>query len=138
MRSFNRSHRSTISAQNWLWIGYHAWCGYLTSDRGIVVISSDVDLLDDSDRCYEPQLNFRYLAQSQLSPYLQEWLLPARSIDSILLAVTNYQPNSELIFAIEASAIDIGWCQRLKTSPPDCYQQIWRRWQEFELNASPQ
>ena len=140
MRHYNRSRRANFFTQNLLWIGYQAWQGYLNLDRGVVVISSEVDLLDDSDLHWgdnlEPSLNFRYIPGSQLSIYLQEWLVQTPAIDPILAAVANYQPQTELIFAIESSSnLDLGWCQRLKISPPDCHQQICRRWSEFELGV---
>jgi hypothetical protein len=138
MRHYNRSRRTDLFAQNFLWMGYYAWQGYLNGDRGAIVISSDVDWLDDSDYVWTgsaaPKLNFRYIPQPQLAWYLQEWLVPANSIDSILAAVANYQPETELVFALQSgTTVDIGWCQRLKTSPPDCYQQVCRRWSEFTL-----
>jgi hypothetical protein len=140
MRHYNRSRRTNLFSQNFLWIGYQAWQGYLNFDRGVVVINSEVDLLDDSDSHWgdmlEPSLNFRYIPQPQLAVYLQEWLVPSQSIEPILTGVTNYQPNTELIFAIESGAnLDIGWCQHLKISPPDCHQQICRRLSEFELGV---
>jgi hypothetical protein len=139
MRHYNRSRRANFFTQNFLWIGYQAWQGYLNCDRGVVVISSEIDLMDDSDSHWgellEPNLNFRYIPQLQLSIYLQEWLVPDRSIDPILTAVANYQPQTELIFAVESGAnLDIGWCQRLKIFPPDCHQQICQRWSEFQLS----
>jgi hypothetical protein len=136
MRHYNRSRRANLFTQNFLWIGYQAWQGYLNFDRGVIVISSAVDLMDNTDRDdgLDPSLNFRYIPQSQLSIYLQEWLVPNQSIDPILTAVANYQPDTELVFASESGAnLDIGWCQRLKISPPDCHQQICRRWSEFQL-----
>jgi hypothetical protein len=140
MRHYNRSRRNDLFAQNFLWIGYSAWQGYLNGDRGLVVISSDVDLIDGSDYSWEgsaePNFNFRYIPQPQLSLYLEEWLVPVKSIESILPAVANYQPETELVFAVESGVhLDIGWCQRLKTLPPDCYQQICRRWSEFQLEV---
>jgi hypothetical protein len=140
MRHYNRSSRTTVFSQNFLWIGHQAWQGYLNCDRGVVAISSQVDLLDNSDpyrpESTQPSLNFRYIPAPQLSIYLQEWLVPERAIDDISIAVANYQPHSELIFAVEShSQLDIGWCQRLKISPPDCYQQIQRRWSEFEVRS---
>ena len=140
MRYYNRSRRSNLFTQNLLWIGYQAWQGYLNLDRGVVVISSEVDLLDDSDHQWRdslaPSLNFRYIPQAQLAIYLQEWLVHDRAIDPILTAVATYQPQTELIFAIEFSSnLDLGWCQRLKISPPDCYQQICRRWSEFQIES---
>ncbi len=146
MRHYNRARRANLLTQNFLWIGYHAWQGYLNLDRGVVVVSSEVDLLDDSDPNWEdkltPSLNFRYIPQAQLAIYLQEWLVATQEIDPILTAVATYQPQTELVLAIfahrgytnESSAnLDIVWCQRLQISPPDCYQQICRRWSEFEL-----
>jgi hypothetical protein len=138
MRQYNRARRPDLLTQNFLWIGYRAWQGYLNGDRGVVVVNSSVDLLDDSDRHWEdlqpPSLNFRYIPQSQLSFYLQEWLVNTQSIDPILDAVATYQPQTELILAVESGVnLDIGWCQRLKISPPDCYEQICRRLSEFEL-----
>jgi hypothetical protein len=141
MRHYNADRRTDLFAQNLLWIGYHAWQGYLNCDRGVVVISSNVDLLDDSDRHWagkiEPSLNFRYIPQPQLSFYLQEWLVPHSAIELILPAVASYQPDTELIFALESGVnVDIGWCQRLKITPPECHQQISRRWSEFNVVAS--
>jgi hypothetical protein len=137
MRHYNRCH-ANLFTKNFLWIGYQAWQGYLNCDRGLVVISSEVDLFDDSDNRWgrlEPGLNFRYLPQLQLSIYLQEWLVSGRSIDPILTAVADYQPQTELVFAVESGVnLDIGWCKSLKISPPDCHQQICRRWSEFQLS----
>jgi hypothetical protein len=128
-----------VFSQNLLWIGDRAWHGYLHSDRGVVAISSPVDIFDTSDRGDDSlgaSLNFRYIPQPQLSIYLQEWIVPNQSIADIATAVANYQPQTELIFAIESgSNLDIGCCQHLKISPPDCYQQIQRRWSEFELEV---
>lgn len=146
MRHYNRDCRANFFAQNLLWIGYQAWQGYLNLDRGLVVISSEIDLLDDSSRHggdpSEPGLNFRYIPQSQLPIYLQEWLVPSQSIDPILAAVGDYQPQTELVFAIlfqrgygneSGVNLDIGWCQNLEILPPVCHQQISRRLSEFQL-----
>jgi hypothetical protein len=138
MRHDNRTSRSTLFAQNFLWIGDRAWQGYLNGDRGVVAISSQVDIFDGTDALVgnrrSPSLNFRYIPQSQLTIYLQEWLVPSQSMADIATAVANYQPHTELIFAAESGdRLDIGWCQNLKISPPDCHQQLWRRTSEFEL-----
>jgi hypothetical protein len=140
MRHYNRSSRTTLFAQNFLWIGDRAWRGYLNGDRGMVAISSQLDLFDGTDDRWgdsiEQSLNFRYIPQPQLTIYLQEWLVPSQSIDYIATAVANYQPHTELIFAAESGInLDIGWCQNLKISPPDCHQQLWRRLSEFELGG---
>ena len=138
MRHYNPDRRTNFFVQNSLWIGYQAWQGYLNLDRGVLVISSSIDLMDDSDRhsrdVSEPSLNFRYIPQQQLSIYLQEWLVPTDSIDPILAAVADYQPAAELVFAVESgSNLDIGWCQNLQVLPPACHQQIDRRLSEFQL-----
>ena len=140
MRHYNPDRRTNFFVQNSLWIGYQAWQGYLNLDRGVLVISSSLDLLDDSDRRSgdgsQPSLNFRYIPQQQLSIYLQEWLVPPDAIDPILTAVADYQPAAELIFAIESdSNLDIGWCQNLQVLPPACHQQIDRRLSEFQLKT---
>jgi hypothetical protein len=138
MRHYNRDRRTDFFAQNFLLIGYQAWQGYLNYDRGLVVISSEIDLLDDSDRYLGDRsilgLNFRYIPQTQLSIYLQEWLVPDDAIEPIISAVADYQPEAELVFAVESGVkLDIGWCQNLPVLPPDCYQQIDRRLSEFQL-----
>ena len=140
MRHYNPDRRTNFFVQNSLWIGYQAWQGYLNLDRGVLVISSSIDLMDDSDRhsrdVFEPSLNFRYIPQQQLSIYLQEWLVPTDSREPILAAVADYQPAAELVFAIESgSNLDIGWCQNLQVLPPACHQQIDRRLSEFQLTT---
>jgi hypothetical protein len=138
MRHYNRDRRTDFFAQNFLLIGYQAWQGYLNLERGLVVISSEIDLLDDTDRYLGdrsiPNLNFRYIPQAQLAIYLQEWLVPDEAIEPILTAVADYQPHAELVFAVESGVkLDIGWCQNLPVLPPDCHQQIDRRLSEFQL-----
>jgi hypothetical protein len=140
MRHYNLDRRTNFFVQNSLWIGYQAWQGYLNLDRGVLVISSSIDLMDDSDRhsrdVSEPSLNFRYIPQQQLPIYLQEWLVPNDSTGPILAAVADYQPAAELVFAIESgSNLDIGWCQNLQVLPPACHQQIDRRLSEFQLTT---
>ena len=140
MRHYNPDRRTNFFVQNSLWIGYQAWQGYLNLDRGVLVISSSIDLIDDSERrsgdVSEPSLNFWYIPQPQLLIYLQEWLVPNDSIDPILAAVADYQPAAELVFAIESgSKLDIGWCQNLQVLPPACHQQIDRRLSEFQLTT---
>ncbi len=148
MRHYNPDRRTNFFTQNSLWIGYQAWQGYLNLDRGVLVISSSIDVMDDSDRHStdgsEPSLNFRYVPQQQLSIYLQEWLVPHDSIEPILAAVADYQPAAELVFAIpfqggyaneSGSNLDIGWCQNLQVLPPACHQQIDRRLSEFQLTT---
>ena len=140
MRHYNPDRRTNFFVQNSLWIGYQAWQGYLNFDRGVLVISSSINLMDDSDRqsgdVSEPSLNFRYIPQPQLSIYLQEWLVPNDAINPILAAVADYQPAAELVFAIESgSNLDIGWCQNLQVLPPVCHQQIDRRLSEFQLTT---
>jgi hypothetical protein len=140
MRHYNPDRRTNFFVQNSLWIGYQAWQGYLNLDRGVLVISSSIDLMDDSSRhsgdVSEPSLNFRYIPQQQLSIYLQEWLVPNDSMEPILAAVADYQPAAELVFAIESgSNLDIGWCQNLQVLPPACYEQIDRRLSEFQLTT---
>jgi hypothetical protein len=140
MRHYNRDRRTNFFVQNFLLIGYQAWQGYLNLDRGLVVISSEIDLLDNSDHALGDRpilgLNFRYIPQAQLSIYLQEWLVPDDAIDPILTAVDDYQPATELVFAVESGVkLDIGWCQNLQVLPPDCHQQIDRRLSEFQLTT---
>jgi hypothetical protein len=140
MRHYNPDRRTSFFVQNSLWIGYQAWQGHLNFGRGVVVISSSIDLMDNSDRhsrdLSEPSLNFRYIPQQQLSFYLQEWLVPNDSMEPILTAVADYQPAAELVFAIESdSKLDIGWCQNLQVLPPACHQQIDRRLSEFQLTT---
>jgi hypothetical protein len=126
MRHYNRPRRANLFAQNLLRIGYHSWQGYLEFDRGIIAVSSDLDLLniDDSDYQEEvlaPSLNFRYIPQDLVSLYLAEWLVPIHSAEPIVMAVVNYHPQTELVLAIESGInLDICWCQNLQISPPNC------------------
>jgi hypothetical protein len=124
MRHYNRPRRASLLTSHFRSIGYQAWQGYLNFDRGILAISSEIDLFDHSDDradLLKSSLNFRYIPQTQLSLYLEEWLVSRQSIEPILAAVVNYQPQTELILARESGvSLDICWCQNLKVSPPNC------------------
>ena len=126
MRHYNRPRRANLFAQNLVKIGYHGWQGYLAFDRGMIAISSDLDLLnidhsDDRQEILTPSLNFHYIPYDRVSLYLAEWLVPNHATEPILAAVVNYHPQTELVLAIESGTnLDICWCQNLKISPPNC------------------
>jgi hypothetical protein len=78
----------------------------------------------------------RYLPALEVPGYLQGQGLKANYVNRRKGTVQTYRPEGELIVAISGdSPIEVNWLRNLAISPPDCYQQVLNRWDEFALKT---
>lgn len=121
---------------NLLVIGYTAWKGFQTFGRGIVICEVDNQItpatMTNLDRV---PFALQFLPVDLVGYYLQ-----SQSIDlSILPAVTTYNPHQDILLVLKAHLqIEINFLQKLKITPPDCYEQVCNRWEEFQPNLMSQ
>lgn len=125
--------------ENLLPLGHAAWQGFITQGRGIVVcnvVLVDAKSMDWNSEIVEYTLQFVPLPN--ISAYLQSLNLEVTLIERLIDTVQTYDPTQAILLLIcENGRADINLLQNLKVSPMDCYQQVQRRWVEFQLNQSP-
>ncbi|QGZ90652.1 hypothetical protein [Microcystis aeruginosa] len=125
--------------ENLLPLGHAAWQGFITQGRGMVVC--DVTLVEDESVDWNSDIvdyTVRFVSLSSVSAYLQTFSLEATLIERLIDTVQSYNPAQSILLLInENGRADINLLQNLKVSPMNCYQQVQRRWVEFQLDQAP-
>lgn len=151
-------HQNFI-ASNLLVIGYNAWAGHLSDDRGAIICSTTAPAVGIAGESFKTH----FVARPRLAPFLNAWLaasdtaiLPHHLMNAHILAVVDtYNPETEAVLLMEsfvggASPLEnratFLYLKNLPITPPQCYAQICQNWDEFhpgatswqDLNYSPQ
>jgi len=125
--------------ENLLPLGHAAWQGFITQGRGIVVC--DVTLVDAKSVDWNSNIMeyaLQFVPPPNISAYLQSLNLEVTLIEALIDTVQTYDPAQAILLLIyESGRADINRLQNLKVSPMDCYQQVQRRWVEFQLDQAP-
>lgn len=117
-----------------LTIGYTAWSGYLNEGRGLVVCKV-VDRISPSTDWSIDTVTFSraFRPQAQAAKYLQALELKRETVTALLETTAIYDPTQAIVLLIIGNGqVDINLLQNLKVSPSDCYEQVQRRWVEFQ------
>ncbi len=125
-----------LIAKNLMIIGYNAWAGYLSSDRGALICSTNNPAVSMTGETF----NCHYVTRSHLTPLLNTWLgVPDTTMlqrhftnDHILKAVEVYNPKTEIILLLEfGTQVNFFYLKNLPVTPHSCYEAICKQWQEF-------
>jgi len=135
-----KDQQQDLIAKNLIIIGYNAWAGYLSSDRGALICSTNnpaVSMTGETFKCH-------YVTRSNLTPLLNTWLgIPDTTMlqrhftnNHILEAVDVYNPKTEIVLLLESGAqVTFFYLKNLPVDPPECYQAICREGTEFPKNG---
>ncbi|MEO0942842.1 MAG: hypothetical protein AAFY30_14950 [Cyanobacteria bacterium J06642_12] len=127
--------QSAFIRENLLPLGYAAWRGYLARGRGLAICDVEVSETASVDwsRDVVPY-QVRYIPAVEMPDYLNAQGLKADYVERLMDVVQTYRPEGELLIAIaRESPIEVNWLRKLTISPPECYQQVCNRWDEFDL-----
>ena len=128
-------------ATNLISIGYNAWQGYLNGQRGIIICSTNSPIMGATGETFK----VHFVPRNNVMPLLNAWLkAPDTTLIKthfmnahILEAVDNYNPEKDVVFMLEAgSNVTFFYITNLPISPPDCYQQLIKIWDEFSSQDS--
>lgn len=124
-------------ASNLLVVGYNAWAGHLSQQRGAVICSTNSPKLGVGGESFKTH----FVGRSRLVPFLNAWLaapdtaiLPHRfMIAHILEVVDNYDPKMEAVLLLESfDQATFFYLKDLPITPPQCYEQVRKTWDEFQ------
>ncbi len=119
-------------------LGYNAWMGYIKSERGVVICSTNIATINTFGETFQAH----FVPRRRLAPFLNAWLSAPDTVilqqhfmnGHILQAVDNYNPNQDLILLLESGQqVTFFYLIDLPISPPDCYNQILARSADFRI-----
>ena len=120
--------------QNILSIGYTAWNGFWHLGRGIVVCKIDTHINGSINWSVDTvKYDLQFISQSHATAYFQQLELEENTVSNLLPIIASYEPKEAIIFlSIANNHIDINLLQNLAISPVECYEQVCKRWEEFQ------
>ncbi|MGI0484260.1 hypothetical protein ACN4EK_02420 [Pantanalinema rosaneae CENA516] len=119
---------------NLLTIGYTAWIGYANQGRGMVVCDV-VDAIPPTIDWHIDRVMFHqvFIPYVQVTQYMQALELEKGVVTALLESILTYDPTQAIVVLIIGNgAVDINLLQNLAISPANCYEQVQRRWTEFQ------
>jgi hypothetical protein len=76
----------------------------------------------------------QFVSQLYATAYLQQLEIEENTVSNLLSIIASYEPKEAIIFLSLANGqIDINLLQNLAISPVECYEQVCKRWEEFQL-----
>ena len=131
--NFGYWQKSFIHA-NLMMIDYSAWQGFLQNGRGVLVCDVDRKAIAPSNTGLEIiPFKAQFIAEQELITSIQAFSLDQDLITVLVQAVGNYAPDQEIVLLMKMEQhLEINLFQNLKIFPPDCYEQVSRRWEEFQ------
>jgi hypothetical protein len=124
-------------ATNLLVLGYNAWAGYLSGERGAIICSTNSPTVGIAGESFKTH----FIRRSRLAAFLNAWLAAPDTVilrhhfmnAHILEAVDSYNPMTESIFLMESyNQATFFYLKNLPISPPQCYEQVCKTWEEFQ------
>jgi hypothetical protein len=121
--------------QNILPIGYTAWNGFLHGGRGLVACEINTPINGSVNWSVDTiKYDLQFISQLYATAYLQQLELEENIVSNLLSIIASYEPKEVIIFlSIANGQIDINLLQKLAISPVECYEQVCKRWEEFQL-----
>lgn len=128
-------------ATNLLAIGYNAWAGYLEGDRGAIFCSSNSTAVGVAGETFKAH----FVPRRRLAAFLNAWLAAPDTVilrhhfmnAHILEAVDTYNPAAEVVFLLESfNQVTFFYLKNLPITPPQCYEQVCKQWDEFQAPSS--
>ena len=121
--------------QNILPIGHTAWNGFLHGGRGLVACQINTAINGSVNWSVDTiKYDLQFISQLYATAYLQQLELEENTVSNLLSIIASYEPKEAIIFlSIANGQIDINLLQKLAISPVECYEQVCKRWEEFQL-----
>jgi len=129
-----------LIATNLLALGYNAWMGYLRGKRGAMICSTNSPAVGITGETFKTY----FVPRSRLAACLNAWLASPDTVilrhqfmnAHILDAVDTYNPVQELVLLLESfNQVTFFYLKDLPITPPQCYEQVCKAWDEFQSQA---
>lgn len=124
-------------ATNMLVLGYNAWAGYLGSERGAIICSTNSPSVGIAGETFKTH----FIRRSRLAAFLNAWLAAPDTVilrhhfmnAHVLETVDTYDPVTGLVFLLESfNQVTFFNLKNLPITPCQCYEQVCKTWEEFQ------
>ncbi|MEH2271277.1 MAG: hypothetical protein V7K68_23125 [Nostoc sp.] len=132
---------------NLLVIGYTGWKGFQSFGRGVVICDVDTKVTHPTNTSVDTvPFTLQFLPSDLIGFYLRSFQdsgaisqsICSSMISSILPAIATYNPHQDILLVLKADPqIEVNFLHQLKITPPDCYEQVCKRWSEFKPSLMP-
>ncbi|MBD6619864.1 hypothetical protein FNW02_29685 [Komarekiella sp. 'clone 1'] len=132
---------------NLLVIGYTGWKGFQSFGRGVVICDVDTKVTHPTDTSLDTvPFTLQFLPSDLIGFYLRSFQdcgfisqsICSSMISSILPAIATYNPHQDILLVLKADPqFEVNFLHQLKIIPPDCYEQVCKRWSEFKPSLMP-
>ncbi|MEH2088661.1 hypothetical protein [Nostoc sp.] len=132
---------------NLLVIGYTGWKGFQSFGRGVVICDVDTKVTHPTNTSLDTvPFTLQFLPSDLIGFYLRSFQdgaaisqsICSSMISSIFPAIATYNPHQDILLVLKAEPqIEVNFLHQLKITPPDCYEQVCKRWSEFEPSLMP-
>ncbi|MBE9190449.1 hypothetical protein IQ230_08765 [Gloeocapsopsis crepidinum LEGE 06123] len=119
---------------NLLVIGYTAWQGFHSFGRGVVICDVDTSVTYSTMTNLDTiPFTLQFMPSNLIEFYLRSQSTSSSIIASILPAVATYNPYQDIVLMLKAHPqIEVNFLHQLKIAPLNCYEQVCKRWEEFQ------
>jgi hypothetical protein len=116
-------------------LGYFAWSGFKHQGWGLLLCQVELPGLETELRLHSWRFSTQFAPGSSLPTYLPAWKIPVLEIPKLVETIAQYHPQREMMLLIQSGgSVEVLWLQNLAITPPECYQQVCDRWDEFMPN----
>ncbi|MEA5600516.1 hypothetical protein HUN01_01490 (plasmid) [Nostoc edaphicum CCNP1411] len=132
---------------NLLVIGYTGWKGFQSFGRGVVICDVDTKVTHPTNTSLDTvPFTLQFLPSDLIGFYLRSFQdsgaisqsICSSMISSISPAIATYNPHQDILLVLKAEPqIEVNFLHQLKITPPDCYEQVRKRWSEFKPSLMP-
>ncbi|AVH69191.1 hypothetical protein [Nostoc sp. 'Lobaria pulmonaria (5183) cyanobiont'] len=132
---------------NLLVIGYTGWKGFQSFGRGVVICDVDTKVTHPTNTTIDTvAFTLQFLPSDLIRFYLRSFQdggfishpICSSMISSIFPAIATYNPHQDILLVLKAEPqIEVNFLHQLKITPPDCYEQVCKRWSEFKPSLIP-
>ncbi|MCW6051961.1 hypothetical protein K4039_18135 [Lyngbya sp. CCAP 1446/10] len=124
---------------NLLVIGYTGWKGFESFGRGVVVCDVDTQVLGYTMTNLESiPFQIQFIPMNLMGFHLQSLSVDSSNIPSVIAAIAKYNPEQDILLLLKFGCqTEVNLLSKLAISPADCYEQVCRRWEEFQPSLTP-
>ncbi|MBE9095250.1 MULTISPECIES: hypothetical protein [unclassified Tychonema] len=124
---------------NLLVIGYTGWKGFESFGRGVVVCDVDTQVLDSTMTSLESiPFHIQFIPINLMEFYLRSLSVDSSNIPFVIAATAKYNPEQDILLLLKfGRQTEVNLLSKLAIPPADCYEQVCRRWEEFQPSLTP-
>ncbi len=116
-------------------LGYFAWSGFKHQGWGLLLCQIEPPDRKTELRFHSWKFTTQFVPGQSLPGCLQSLEISATESSQLVSTIAQYQPQREMMLLMHSGqSVEVLWLQNLVITPPECYQQVCDRWDEFMPN----